>query len=52
MLLEENKPSRPSQPSESAAGRWFAEAASEDDVAEAAAWARERALLLFVLAAQ
>lgn len=29
--------------------RWFVEAASEDDVAEAAAWARERDVPLFVL---
>lgn len=29
--------------------RWFAEAATEDDVAEAAAWARERCAALFVL---
>jgi UDP-N-acetylmuramate dehydrogenase len=29
--------------------RWFAEAASEDEIAEAAAWARERGIALFVL---
>ncbi len=29
--------------------RWFAEAATEDDVAEAVEWARERAMPLFVL---
>ena len=29
--------------------RWFVEAASEDEVAEAAAWARERGVALFVL---
>ena len=29
--------------------RWFAEAASEDEIAEAAAWARERGVALFVL---
>ena len=29
--------------------RWFAEAASEDDVVEATAWARERGVALFVL---
>ncbi len=31
------------------AARWFVEAASEDDVAEAAAWARQRGAGLFVL---
>jgi UDP-N-acetylmuramate dehydrogenase len=31
------------------AARWFAEAASEDEVAEAVAWAREHAVPLFVL---
>src|SRR6266567_3408007 len=29
--------------------RWFVEAASEDEVAEAARWARERGVALFVL---
>jgi UDP-N-acetylmuramate dehydrogenase len=29
--------------------RWFAEAASEDEIVEATAWARERGLALFVL---
>jgi UDP-N-acetylmuramate dehydrogenase len=29
--------------------RWFAEAASEDDIAQASAWARERGVPLFVL---
>ena len=50
MLLEENKPLAPFTTfGIGGPDRLFAEDASEDDVAEAAAWARERALLLFVL---
>jgi UDP-N-acetylmuramate dehydrogenase len=50
MLLEENKPLAPFTTfGIGGPARWFAQAASEEDVAEAANWARERALPLFVL---
>jgi UDP-N-acetylmuramate dehydrogenase len=50
MLIEEDKPLAPFTTfGIGGPARWFAQAASEDDVAEAAAWARERALPLFVL---
>ena len=50
MLVEENKPLAPFTTfGIGGPARWFVEAASEDDVMEAAAWARERGLALFVL---
>ena len=50
MLIEENKSLAPFTTfGIGGPARWFAEAASEDDVAEAAAWAQEHALPLFVL---
>ena len=50
MLLEENKPLAPFTTfGIGGPARWFAEATSEDDVAEAAAWAGERGVPLFVL---
>jgi UDP-N-acetylmuramate dehydrogenase len=50
MLLEENKPLAPFTTfGIGGPARWFTEAASEDGVVEAAAWARERGLALFVL---
>ena len=50
MLIEENKPLAPFTTfGIGGPARWFAEAASEEDIAEAAAWARERGLALFVL---
>ena len=50
MLIEEDKPLAPFTTfGIGGPARWFAQAASEDDVGDAAAWARERALPLFVL---
>jgi UDP-N-acetylmuramate dehydrogenase len=50
MLIEENKPLAPFTTfGIGGPARWFAEAASEGDVAEAAAWANERGVPLFVL---
>jgi UDP-N-acetylmuramate dehydrogenase len=50
MLIEENKPLAPfTTLGIGGPARWFVEAASEDDIVAAAAWARERALPLFVL---
>ena len=50
MHIEEDKPLAPfTALGVGGPARWFAQAASEEDVAEAAAWARERALPLFVL---
>ena len=50
MLMEENKPLA-SFTTFGIGGpaRWFVEAASEEEIVEAAAWARERGLALFVL---
>jgi UDP-N-acetylmuramate dehydrogenase len=50
MLLEENKPLAPLTTfGIGGPARWFAEAVSEDEIAEAAAWARARGVALFVL---
>jgi UDP-N-acetylmuramate dehydrogenase len=50
MLIRENEPLAPFTTfGIGGPARWFADAASEDDVVEAAAWARERGLPLFVL---
>jgi UDP-N-acetylmuramate dehydrogenase len=50
MLIEENKPLAPlTTLGVGGPARWFAEAASEDDIVEASGWARERGLPLFVL---
>ncbi|MGD0903341.1 MAG: UDP-N-acetylmuramate dehydrogenase [Terracidiphilus sp.] len=50
MVLEENKPLAPFTTfGIGGPARWFAEAASEDDIVECAAWARARSLPLFVL---
>jgi UDP-N-acetylmuramate dehydrogenase len=50
MLIEENKPLAPFTTfGIGGAARWFAEATSEDEIAEAAAWAEHRAVPLFVL---
>jgi UDP-N-acetylmuramate dehydrogenase len=50
MLIEENKPLAPfTSFGIGGAARWFAEAASEEEIAEAAVWAEERAVKLFVL---
>ena len=50
MLIEENKPLAPFTTfGIGGPARWFAEAASEDDIVEAAAWVRDRGLALFVL---
>jgi UDP-N-acetylmuramate dehydrogenase len=50
MLVEENRPLAPFTTfGIGGPARWFAQAASEDEVVEAADWARERALPLFVL---
>jgi UDP-N-acetylmuramate dehydrogenase len=50
MLIEENTPLAPFTTFDlGGPARWFAEAASEEEVAEAAAWARQRAVPLFVL---
>jgi UDP-N-acetylmuramate dehydrogenase len=50
MLIEENKPLAPFTTfGIGGAARWFVEATSEDEIAEAAAWAEERGVPLFVL---
>jgi UDP-N-acetylmuramate dehydrogenase len=50
MLIEENKPLAPFTTfGIGGPTRWFVEAASEDEIAEAAAWAREHRVALFVL---
>jgi len=50
MLIEENKPLAPFTTfGIGGPARWFVEAASEADIVEAAAWAREHAQRLFVL---
>jgi UDP-N-acetylmuramate dehydrogenase len=50
MRVEENKPLAPlTTLGIGGPARWFVEAASEDDVVEAAAWARAHGLALFVL---
>ena len=48
--MEENKPLAPFTTfGIGGRARWFVEAASEDDIVEAAAWARRRGVALFVL---
>jgi UDP-N-acetylmuramate dehydrogenase len=50
MLMEENKPLAPLTTfGIGGPARWFAEAASEDEIVEAAAWARAQGMALFVL---
>jgi UDP-N-acetylmuramate dehydrogenase len=50
MLIEENKPLAPFTTfSIGGPARWFVEAVSEEEIAEAAAWAGERSVALFVL---
>ncbi|MGO9775701.1 MAG: UDP-N-acetylmuramate dehydrogenase [Terracidiphilus sp.] len=50
MLIEENKPLAPFTTfGIGGPARWFVEAASEEEIAEAAAWAEEHAAKLFVL---
>lgn len=50
MRIEENKPLAPYTTfGIGGLARWFVEAASEDEIAEAAAWAEERGAKLFVL---
>ena len=50
MLIEENKLLAPFTTfGIGGPARWFVEAASEDEIAEAAAWAREHRVPLFVL---
>jgi UDP-N-acetylmuramate dehydrogenase len=50
MLIEENKPLAPFTTfGIGGSARWFVEAASEEEVAEAAGWAEERGVSLFVL---
>jgi UDP-N-acetylmuramate dehydrogenase len=50
MLMEENKPLAPYTTfGIGGPARWFVEAASEDEIVEATAWAREQGLALFVL---
>ncbi len=50
MLIEENKPLAPFTTfGIGGPARWFVEAESEDDIAEAAAWAGDRSVALFVL---
>jgi UDP-N-acetylmuramate dehydrogenase len=50
MLIEENKPLAPFTTfGIGGPARWFVEAASEEEIAEAAAWAAERGVPLFVL---
>jgi UDP-N-acetylmuramate dehydrogenase len=50
MLLEENKPLAPFTTfGIGGPARWFVEAVSEEQIAEAAAWAGERGVALFVL---
>jgi UDP-N-acetylmuramate dehydrogenase len=50
MLMEENKPLAPFTTFDlGGPARWFVQAAGEDDIVEAAAWAKQRAVPLFVL---
>jgi len=50
MLIEENKPLAPFTTfGIGGPARWFVEAASEEEIAEAASWAEEHAVKLFVL---
>ena len=50
MRIEENKPLAPLTTfGIGGPARWFVEAASEDEIVQATAWARERGLMLFVL---
>ena len=50
MHIEENKPLAPLTTfGIGGPARWFVEAASEDEIVEATAWARERGVALFVL---
>jgi UDP-N-acetylmuramate dehydrogenase len=50
MLIEENKPLAPFTTFQiGGPARWFAEATSEEEIAEAAAWTAERHVPLFVL---
>jgi UDP-N-acetylmuramate dehydrogenase len=50
MLIEENKPLAPFTTfGIGGPARWFVEAVSEDEIAEAATWAGERGVALFVL---
>jgi UDP-N-acetylmuramate dehydrogenase len=50
MLMEENKPLAPLTTfGIGGPARWFVEASSEDDIAEAAAWATSRQVPIFVL---
>ena len=50
MLLEENKPLAPFTTfGIGGPARWFVEATNEDEIVEAAAWAHERGIQLFVL---
>lgn len=50
MLLEENKPLAPFTTFKiGGPARWFAVAKSEDDIAEAVAWAQEKSIPLFIL---
>jgi len=50
MLMKENQPLAPFTTfGIGGPARWFVEAADEDDIAEAAAWARDRGVPLFVL---
>ena len=50
MHIEENKPLAPLTTfGIGGPARWFVEAASEDEIVQATAWARERGLMLFVL---
>ena len=50
MIVKENEPLAPlTTLNVGGAARWFAEAASEAEIAEAAAWARERGVPMFVL---
>jgi UDP-N-acetylmuramate dehydrogenase len=50
MLIEENKPLAPCTTfGTGGPARWFVEAASEEEIVEAAAWAREQGAPLFVL---
>jgi UDP-N-acetylmuramate dehydrogenase len=50
MQIEENKPLAPLTTfGIGGPARWFVEAASEDEIVEATAWARDRGLALFVL---
>ena len=50
MILMENKPlAQFTTLGIGGPARWFVEAASEEEIAEAAAWARERRVPLFVV---